>query len=240
MEKKKSKLPLNKILTISTLVLPTFVYLIINTLFFSITPDVIFHDVEKDDLRGVLYEVDKYFVYAEKEAYSVSGDDITYDMGNKLGVVVTKDTIINVGTKYYRYDLVKIENEDGTFKEEMQFVDVKVELIKQKTSYAIPISMMVTIIGALIASLVVFKKMHYAYRYPKFSVLITLCVITGVLGLINLVVGSLFGVFTVFTISWAIYMIECAIIDGKLGEQEANKAQSKLMQELARASQMFK
>lgn len=239
MEKKKSKLPLNKILTISTVVLPTFVYLIINALFFSVTPDVTFHDVEITDLKVITQQDDTYFVYAEKVDYSVDGTLVRV-LDDKLGVVIDKETIINIGFKYYNYDLVKTENEDGTTLEEMKFVNVKVELLKEKTSKTIPITIIIGMVGVAIASLIVFKKMHYALRYPRVSVLIALSIITGVLYLIDMVVGSLLSVFLVFTISWVIYMIEYAVLNGNVAEKEAQKFQSKLMQELARASQMFK
>ena len=210
----KSKL-IYKIITIVTLALPTTLYLFLSATLFNINADITIKHIKSADLVIV-----EDFGYTTNQDAIFSGETI-YQNG-QYGFYISDDTIIKVDDGYYSY----IDNE---------LVDIKRATLQKETSYRLPLAFIVSVIGIGIIALVVQKKMQVYKNYPRISVLVSLILGTLVLYLIDIIAGSLFIVFLIATISWAVYCVEYMVKENMITEEDAKKSESDLLGALRKA-----
>ncbi len=207
----------SKILRILTLSLPLPIYLFLNAVLFSVTPDVVIN-AKIEDIQVMNYiEEDVYFIYSKTDTTYNGGYVVLYD--GMIGAVIESDDIIKVGHVYYNYT----ENKEGV----MELVNLK--LIEKQQNYKIPVAFFISTLGVLIVALVVMGKMDIMKTYPRISTLIALSTGTVVLYIIDTIVSNLLGVFIVATVSWAIYCLEYTFDSGKITKTEKEKKTNDLL-----------
>jgi len=210
------------ILKIATLILPLTVYLFLQATIFKITPDVRIYDLN-EHLTVIEYE-DMYFIYNGLET---KYDGLVMYYNGQWGVVVDDKDVIKTNNGYF---VVR----DGVLE------NIKSELIRQEQSYILPITFFISLFGIGIVSLVVLNKMQLYKKYPRVSVLVSLTTGTGILYILNAVIGGILGVFMVATISWAVYCLEYWVEQGKLSKVQAEKTESDLSKALDDALKKIK
>jgi hypothetical protein len=77
-------------------------------------------------------------------------------------------------------------------------------------------------------------KMKLHRKYPKSATFIALLSATIIIGVINAIIGSIFTVFVVATISWGAYCLEDAYFKSLQPANEAQQKQNALIDELRR------
>lgn len=201
----------SKILRILTLSLPLPIYLFLNAVLFSVTPDVTIN-IKVEEVNVINYiEEDMYFIHGDDTTTFQGGYVVLYN--GIIGAVIEEGDIIRIGHTYYNYT----ENEEGV----RELVNLK--LIEKQQSYKIPVAFFISALGVLIVALVVMGKMDIMKTYPRISALIALATGTLVLYIIDTIVSNLLGVFIVATVSWAIYCIEYTFAHGKITKTEKEK-----------------
>ena len=201
----------SKILRILTLSLPLPIYLFLNAVLFSVTPDVTIN-AKIEDIQVINYiEKDTYFIYSNETTTFEGGYTVLFN--GMIGTVIESGDIIRIGYTYYDYT----ENKEGV----KELVNLK--LIEKQQSYKIPVAFFISALGVLIVALVVMGKMDIMKTYPRISALIALSTGTLVLYIIDTIVSNLLGVFIVATVSWAIYCIEYTFAHGKITKTEKEK-----------------
>jgi len=215
---KKSNL-IYKLVVGLTFVLPTSMYLLISAIFFSITPDVIFYNVELTDLSVQVLEDD---LYAVKGFETAQGHIKVID--NEVYVLLDSDDIIKIGFKYYMIDLV--ENVPTILEK---------KLVEKETSYRVPISIFIALFGLAVSGLIVSNKMQVHKTRPRLATWIALFTTTIMLALINLVVSNMLGVFITVLISWTIYCLEYLYVQGKISGDKKEQEESELIKALSKA-----
>ena len=207
----------SKIIRILTLSLPLLIYLFLNAVLFSVTPDVTIN-AKIEDIQVMNYiEEDIYFIYSKADTSFNGGYVILYE--GMIGAVIESDDVIRIGYSYYNYT----ENKEG----ELELVNMK--LIEKQQGYKIPVAFFISVLGALIVALVVMGKMDIMKTYPRISALIALSTGTVVLYIIDTIVSNLLGVFIVATISWAIYCLEYTFEHGKITKIQKEKKTNDLL-----------
>lgn len=211
------------IISIITLVLPMSVYLFVSAVFFNITPDII---INKEIGEVFVKEMDdEYFVYGTNDTTYIGGYVIFYE-GN-YGAVIDGETIVKLGSSYYQFN-------------GQSFVNVKLIRQAEDQAFKLPIAFFISAIGAFIVALIVIGKMKVLKDYPRESVLVTLVVLTLVFYILDLIVSNLKNVFTVSTLSWAIYYIEYLIHRGNITKKEGDFKVSELTKQLAKYNEELK
>jgi len=210
---------LYKLLVGATFILPTSIYLIISALFFNITPDITFYDLELGDLSVYIVEDDLYAV----KGFTTANGHIIVDNGETYALIKS-DEIIKIGWRFYMIDLV---DNTPTILER--------KLVEQETSYRVPIAVFISIFGVAIAGLIISNKMKIYKTRPRLATWITLFTTTITLALINLFVSNMLGVFIMVLISWTIYCIEYLYVQGKISGDNKNKEESYLLGALKKA-----
>lgn len=205
-----------KLLVGATFILPTAIYLLLNAIFFSITPDLAIYDVLPTDVIVESYD-DEYFLYGAN-SYGI-GHIIIRDSDGKVGAIVNNESIIKIGWRYY---LVDGEN--------MQLIERK--LVEQQTSYKVPLVIFISAFGVAIASLIIMGKMRIYKARPRLATFVALLTTTIILAVIHIIVSNILGVFIMITISWALYCIEYLVKTGKISKDQANKQESDLLNTL--------
>ena len=211
----KSKL-IYKIITAITLFAPVALYLFLSATLFNIIPDYRIKNVEIAEVNTIVYE-EYNFVYTTN-AQAVYDGVVVQDSGY-YGFYVDEDDILRVGNDYYNYELEDIK---------------KLEVQKQ-TSYKLPMTFFISLIGIGIVVLVVNGKMDIYKKYPRISTLVALLTGTGVLFIINTIVGNLFNVFLIATASWAVYCLEYLVKNNAINKDKADKVENDLVSALKEA-----
>lgn len=214
----------NKIIYALTMILPLSIYLLIYSLLFSITPDLIIED-DINDLSVIEYK-DDYFIHGDVETEFIGGYVVVYN--GKIGAVIDNDDIIKVGRKYYSYT---VDKEDG----QLKLLDVtKIEEQEEKSN-SVPIWFVITAISTAIVAMIIIGKFDALKKRPYQSVAVTLWTVTGFLWLISFIATNMLGVFLVASISWTILLFERAWLNGKITEEEKNKVTSDTLKALKEA-----
>lgn len=200
-----------------TLILPLPIYLFLNAVLFSITPDVKIND-EIADLSVVEYE-DMYFIHGDEQTTYEGGYVVLND--GMIGAVIETDDVIQVGLRYYTYK----ETENG-----MELMPLKI--IEETTSYQVSITVIISLIGVGIVILFVMGKMDILKAHPKTATLVGLWILALVFVAIETIVSNLTNVFIVAAITWTAYYIEDMAQNGVISKTEAEKKSSKIAEEL--------
>jgi len=206
------------IVKIITLGAPLAIYLFLSATIFNIVPDYYIDDVE---IYNVVVEQveENYFIYAENATYS--GNDLT-NYNEHYGFYIDSETIIKIDKHYYSY----VENE---------LKDIKALEIQKQTSYKLPITFVISVFAVLIVALIVTKKMQWYKSKPRLAVFLALVTITAFLWVVNTILGGMLNVFLIATISWGIYGVEYLVQQGYLSQEQADKAESTLLNQLKEA-----
>ena len=171
----------SKILRILTLSLPLPIYLFLNAVLFSVTPDVTINkDRRTSKLLTTLKKTRTLSTRTKQQRLKVG---YTVLFNGMIGAVIESGDIIRVGYTYYDYT----ENKEGV----MELVNLK--LIEKQQSYKIPVAFFISALGVLIVALVVMGKMDIMKTYPRISALIALSTGTLVLYIIDTIVSNLLG-----------------------------------------------
>lgn len=222
---------LYKIITTLTLALPLPIYMFLSATLFNLTPDYQIKNVMVEELT-IISEVveEETFNYLVTDNIEVVFDGMVVYVtsADKYGLVVTEDDIIKIDGNYYSCIL----NKDTQVYE---MVDIKRFAIQETQRAKLPLAFFVSVLAVLIVVLVVQGKMKWHKKYPRVAVLIALLTGTVVLYLIDTIVGSMLSVFMVATVSWATYLIEYMVAQGKMNELNANKTESDLTTALKNA-----
>lgn len=199
-----------KILVALTFILPISSFI----LFSVITGKTYDAQIFTDNAISVTSYEDGFVVYSEDATYN--GYLIPYE--DSYALYIEDNDVVKVGRQYYTIH-------DGTWK---NINDIPPTMEKQN-DWAVSISM---IIGILIVILVIGGKMDLLKSHPRASVMFSLLLGTLILWGLSSVVNDLLTVFVVSTFSWAIYLIEYAVHNGKIEKIKGEKLESKLVSEL--------
>lgn len=219
------KKTLYKIITVITLAVPLPIYLFLSATIFNIVPDYTFKNATIDE---VLTEtVDDYtFIYTNDTSAVLNGSVTYYD--GHYGFYIDGETIIKADDGIFSYAL---DEKSQTY----SFQDIKLLEKQTQTSYKLPIAFFISAVGAGIVFLVVSKKMEWYKKFPRIATLVGLATGTGILFLMNVIIGNIMNVFLVATISWAVYCLEYSIQNNLISETKAKKTESDLLQALKEA-----
>lgn len=222
---------LNKIIMGITLIVPTIAYLFIIAVYGNVEYDYIVenrkntYEIVEVNSRLFLYDLNgdttflkgKVEYSTHREAYGVylELDDII--KLNKMLHVVEKDTsgmlVIN---------------------------EIKYNEINKRESYKFSTAFIVSIIGIGIVALIISGKMQWQKKYPIIATFVALLTGTMILGLINTIVGSLFNVFLIFTISFGIFGIEYYLYNNKNKNVKEKELVDKKQKELENMLEVLK
>ena len=86
----------------------------------------------------------------------------------------------------------------------------KVSHINIQTGNKLSLSLIVSVIATLVVVGIISGKMKLHRKYPKSATFIALLSATVIIGVIKAIIGSIFTVFVVATISWGAYCLEDA------------------------------
>jgi hypothetical protein len=110
----------------------------------------------------------------------------------------------------------------------------KVSHINIQTGNKLSLSLIVSIIATLVVVGIISGKMKLHRKYPKSATFIALLSATIIIGVINAIIGSIFTVFVVATISWGAYCLEDAYFKSLQPVNESQQQQNALINELRR------
>ena len=215
MKQKKSKWKYNLLVGL-TLGLPISIVTLIYSLYFYIEPDFIIYTNEPSNVVVVEYEED-YFAYVEDVNYY--GLVTYHDELHLYGIVIDSNSVVKIGNSFYQYM-------DNTF------IDVKDIKQTQETGGKGMLWFILTSVSVGIVLLVINKHMKFTFAKPRLKVMVALWIGTGVLYLIDLIVGNLLVVFLTFAVSWTVYYIEYLYAQGKLNDKEKATKDSLLLEAL--------
>lgn len=190
-----------KIIVALTFLLPTSLYLLVNALFLSITPDAIIY-AELEDISIIEHE-EEYFIYGalEYKGYVVKVDD-------DYGILADSKTVIKVGWKYYQV-------------REMKLIESK--LIEQEQGVKIPAVVIFTLLGGLIGLLIIVGKIDLKRKNWRLAALIGIWSFVGIMFVVDLIVSNMLGGLMVMAISFTLYYIEHLIKHGMMTDDALRK-----------------
>lgn len=218
---KKQKL-IYDIVKIAILSLPTVIVLFLQATILNINAE---YEMINKELDYEIVQVDEdYFIYTDNADAIMIGEVTHYN--GKWGFMLSGDEILKVNKNY----LGIVFNEET---KEKSFENINAFALKKKQSVSIPITLVFSGIAVAIVVLVVLGKMKIAFDYPRTSVLVALILGTGILYVIDMLVASFFTVFLTATFSWGAYMIQYAVVQGKLGEKKAKEVDNELLKTLS-------
>ena len=221
---KKGRL-IYKLITSATIILPTSIYLILSATLFAVTPDVTVY-AEIDDISIFTLGKGEYMLYSENTAVSYSGVVIYNDSIQRHGVVVDTDDIVRVGRDYYSFRDV-----NGV----VGFHEITRREIRTTESYRVPLAVVISIVGGLIAFLIVQGKMNWHKDHPRAAAFVALLTATVILFIISVIVNNMLNVFIIATVSWGAYCLEYMAKENMITQQEADKADNDITTALKKA-----
>jgi len=214
MKKTSKKKILYKIISLTTIIAPTLVFLLIHALYYSIDYDIWFHNLVIEEVQ-IGYNIDLPYVYSEVEYTEVSGTVSLQD--GYMVSYINDTTIIRVGNQYYSYNF-----------ETNNFVDIKALEFQKQQETKLPLWFIVALVSLGIGFLVIKGNMKHAMRTPRLSAFVGLAILTAITYFISLIATNMFNVFFVMTISWGLYCVEYLIYTNA-NKDEALKDKSNLL-----------
>lgn len=212
---KKSKIFYN-LFNILVLVVPTSLYLFLSATIFNLNPT---HEIFVGNNPNIEYLQDRddsWFVYDFDSNVVYKGVVEWSSDARRYGVRLFEGQTIKIGKEYKAVEM-NVETK------KLELVDIKKFALSKKEGVNLPISVIISIIGFVIAGLVVGGKMGWIKRRKRLATWLSLFVITGVLFLINMVVTNILNVFMIFFVSWSIYCIGYLVKNGNVAESNADK-----------------
>ena len=234
MEKKKL---LFKIIGAMTLALPISITLVVSAIWSKPTPDYVitFNDALAVDLETINEKVVITEHDDKNKALVISFDEFTF-----YNIDFTYyDKIID--GKYIVKDKSYIRFLSDDFDNVLEIIDGdpfnkldKVSHINIQTGNKLSLSLIVSVIATLVVVGIISGKMQLHRKYPKSATFIALLSATIIIGVINAIIGSIFTVFVVATISWGAYCLEDAYFKSLQPVNESQQQQNALIDELRR------
>lgn len=199
--------------------LPFSVYLLIEALVHSVDYDYTVYG-ELADLTHLETD-DGIFIYSTDKSVYYKGLVGFNDEIGEYGIEITSDDVVKIDKGYYQWDL-----------ENKELADVKIELIKKKQSYSVPIFVVFSAVGIVLAVLIISRKMQWHKKRPYEATIISLWVALGFLFGISFIVSNIFKSFLVITISFTGHYIWHLYSKGEIKKKEAVKKTSELQDTL--------
>ena len=234
MEKKKL---LFKIIGAMTLALPISITLVVSAIWSKPTPDYVitFNDALAVDLETINEKVVITEHDDKNKALAIDFDEFTF-----YNIDFTYyDKIID--GKYIVKDKSYIRFLSDDFDNVLEIIDGdpfikldKVSHINIQTGNKLSLSLIVSVIATLVVVGIISGKMKLHRKYPKSATFIALLSATIIIGVINAIIGSIFTVFVVATISWGAYCLEDAYFKSLQPVNESQQKQNALIDELRR------
>lgn len=234
MEKKKL---LFKIIGAMTLALPISITLVVSAIWSKPTPDYVitFNDALAVDLETINEKVVITEHDDKNKALVIAFDEFTF-----YNIDFTYyDKIID--GKYIVKDKSYIRFLSDDFDNVLEIIDGdpflkldKVSHINIQTGNKLSLSLIVSVIATLVVVGIISGKMKLHRKYPKSATFIALLSATIIIGVINAIIGSIFTVFVVATISWGAYCLEDAYFKSLQPVSESQQKQNALIDELRR------
>lgn len=234
MEKKKL---LFKIIGAMTLALPISITLVVSAIWSKPTPDYVitFNDALAVDLETINEKVVITEHDDKNKALAISFDEFTfYNIDFTYYDKIIDGKYIVKNKSYIRFlsddfdKVLEIIEGDSFIKLD------KVSHINIQTGNKLSLSLIVSIIATLVVVGIISGKMKLHRKYPKSATFIALLSATIIIGVINAIIGSIFTVFVVATISWGAYCLEDAYFKSLQPVNEAQQKQNALIDELRR------
>ncbi|MFA5720275.1 MAG: hypothetical protein WC939_04375 [Acholeplasmataceae bacterium] len=232
----KKKL-LFKIIGALTLALPISITLVVSAIWSKPTPDYVitFNDALAVDLETINEKVVITEHDDKNKALVIAFDEFTfYNLD-----FTYYDKIID--GKYIIKDKSYIRFLSDDFDKVLEIIDGdplikldKVSYINIQTGNKLSVSLIVSIIVTLVVVGIISGKMRLHRKYPKSATFIALLNATILIGVINAIIGSIFTVFVVATISWGAFCIEDAYFKSLQPVSESQQQQNALIDELRR------
>lgn len=234
MEKKKL---LFKIIGAMTLALPISITLVVSAIWSKPTPDYVitFNDALAVDLETINEKVVITEHDDKNKALVIAFDEFTfYNIDFTYYDKIIDGKYIVKNKSYIRFlsddfdNVLEIIDGDPFIKLD------KVSHINIQTGNKLSLSLIVSIIATLVVVGIISGKMKLHRKYPKSATFIALLSATIIIGVINAIIGSIFTVFVVATISWGAYCLEDAYFKSLQPVSESQQQQNALIDELRR------
>jgi len=234
MEKKKL---LFKIIGAMTLALPISITLVVSAIWSKPTPDYVitFNDALAVDLETINEKVVITEHDDKNKALAIDFDEFTfYNIDFTYYDKIIDGKYIVKNKSYIRFlsddfdNVLEIIDGDPFLKLD------KVSHINIQTGNKLSLSLIVSVIATLVVVGIISGKMKLHRKYPKSATFIALLSATIIIGVINAIIGSIFTVFVVATISWGAYCLEDAYFKSLQPVNEAQQKQNALIDELRR------
>jgi hypothetical protein len=232
----KKKL-LFKIIGAMTLALPISITLVVSAIWSKPTPDYVitFNDALAVDLETINEKVVITEHDDKNKALVIAFDEFTfYNIDFTYYDKIIDGKYIVKNKSYIRFlsddfdNVLEIIDGDSFIKLD------KVSHINIQTGNKLSLSLIVSIIATLVVVGIISGKMKLHRKYPKSATFIALLSATIIIGVINAIIGSIFTVFVVATISWGAYCLEDAYFKSLQPVNESQQQQNALINELRR------
>jgi hypothetical protein len=232
----KKKL-LFKIIGAMTLALPISITLVVSAIWSKPTPDYVitFNDALAVDLETINEKVVITEHDDKNKALVIAFDEFTfYNIDFTYYDKIIDGKYIVKNKSYIRFlsddfdNVLEIIEGDSFIKLD------KVSHINIQTGNKLSLSLIVSIIATLVVVGIISGKMKLHRKYPKSATFIALLSATIIIGVINAIIGSIFTVFVVATISWGAYCLEDAYFKSLQPVNESQQQQNALINELRR------
>jgi hypothetical protein len=232
----KKKL-LFKIIGAMTLALPISITLVVSAIWSKPTPDYVitFNDALAVDLETINEKVVITEHDDKNKALVIAFDEFTfYNIDFTYYDKIIDGKYIVKNKSYIRFlsddfdNVLEIIDGDSFIKLD------KVSHINIQTGNKLSLSLIVSIIATLVVVGIISGKMKLHRKYPKSATFIALLSATIIIGVINAIIGSIFTVFVVATISWGAYCLEDAYFKSLQPVNESQQQQNALIDELRR------
>lgn len=233
---KKKKL-LFKIIGAMTLALPISITLVVSAIWSKPTPDYVitFNDALAVDLETINEKVVITEHDDKNKALVIAFDEFTfYNIDFTYYDKIIDGKYIVKNKSYIRFlsddfdNVLEIIDGDPFIKLD------KVSHINIQTGNKLSLSLIVSIIATLVVVGIISGKMKLHRKYPKSATFIALLSATIIIGVIKAIIGSIFTVFVVATISWGAYCLEDAYFKSLQPVSESQQQQNALIDELRR------
>lgn len=204
-----------------TLTLPMSIYLILVATVFQVKADYFIYGTIE---QVMVVEDDFLYAHALVEDVRFNGNVEWHD--GEYALKFTQDDIVKIDKGFYQYKTdYEIKKDEPLF---TGWVNVKLFEMKKQQSYKIPLAVVFSLLGVLIAALVISGKMQWQKKKPRLATFLALLTGTLILLVLNTMIGSILGVFGVATASFGLYCIEYLIQNSKITEKDSARAKSEL------------
>lgn len=220
-----------------TLALPISITLVVSAIWSKPTPDYVitFNDALAVDLETINEKVVITEHDDKNKALVIAFDEFTfYNIDFTYYDKIIDGKYIVKNKSYIRFlsddfdNVLEIIDGDSFIKLD------KVSHINIQTGNKLSLSLIVSIIATLVVVGIISGKMKLHRKYPKSATFIALLSATIIIGVINAIIGSIFTVFVVATISWGAYCLEDAYFKSLQPVNESQQQQNALIDELRR------